>query len=245
MTVPALPTSMGPGRPAAPGSTCQPAGRRRRSARPCARSPAAISEVSRLRSGRPAMPGAAASAASTRARLVMRLRARARRTVARTGAPARSAPATGRAHGRERSAAGRSRTGRAAVRRAAVARAPRAASLASRRAVRAAAPGARRRVLRGVLRAPGEARLALGVDGGEHQAAEQAEVLEEVDALLGPPRRRPSPPRTGGRPGWSAPGCRRAGPTRAAGTGPVASSSPAPTWTAPLILTSCSVSSGR
>ena len=116
------------------------------------------------------------------------------------------------------------------------ARAPRAASLASRRAVRAlrrvpvvawcAACCARQA-------SPG---LALGVDGGEHQAAEHAEVLEEVDALLGPPRRRPPPPRTGGRPGWSAPGCRRAGPTRAAGTARSRAAARPPTCTAPLIL---------
>ena len=69
--------------------------------------------------------------------------------------------------------------------------------------------------------APGEAWLALGVDRREHQPAEQAEVLEEVDALLAPVAWRPSPPRTGDRPGSSGRGCRRAAARRAAGTGPV------------------------
>ena len=199
-----------------------------------ARSPAAISEVSRLTSGSTRVLGERARAASTSARLVCDFDP-GRRTVARTGASAYGA-GHGSTHGRERSATGRSCDRARTVSRAG------APGRRGRPAWPRAAPSARlRRVpvgacCAGVLRPPGQTGPALGVDGGEHQAAEHAEVLEEVDALLGALASRPPPPRTGGRPGWSAPGCRRAGPTRAAGTARSRASARPPTCTAPLIL---------
>ena len=61
-------------------------------------------------------------------------------------------------------------------------------------------------------------------------------VLEEVDPLLGPLRPGPPPPRTGARPGRRHQAAGEQRRATAAGTGPSASISPAPTWTAPLIL---------
>ena len=98
-------------------------------------------------------------------------------------------------------------------------------------------------VLGGPLGAPGQPRLALGVDG-EEQAAEQAEVLEEVLALRGALGRVLLLPERVPRKGGRAPGTRRAR-RRRRGSRPRASSVPAPTMAAPLARTSSSGSSGR
>ena len=86
ITVPAFPTSTDAGPTSGAGVTCHRPGASSITA-PMARSPAAISEVSRLTSGSTSVLGERARAASTRARLVCDLDP-GRRTVACTGAPA-------------------------------------------------------------------------------------------------------------------------------------------------------------
>ena len=67
------------------------------------------------------------------------------------------------------------------------------------------------------LGAPGEARLACGVDGGEDQAAGHRHVLEEVDLLVRACPAGRTPPRTGVRRTSSAPASRPVRTTTAAG----------------------------
>ena len=105
--------------------------------------------------------------------------------------------------------------GRSSARQVSCAR----ASLASRRAL-LASPLASRRTSAAARRArqatPG---LPSVSHGGEEEAAEHRDVLEEVDPLLGLLLRGPAPPRSGGRPRWSAPAWRRARRPRAGGSG--------------------------
>ena len=118
------------------------------------------------------------------------------------------------------------------------------ASAASRRAARGEVPGLAAGVLGDAAGAPGDARLPLGVAGGDHQPAEHRDVLEEVDALLGRARPGRAPPRTGGRPPWSAPASPPARRPRGAAPGRWPAPAPATTWTPPLSRTSVTGSDG-
>ena len=216
---------------------------RRRSSAPSARSAGRHQDrVAATQRVDAATVGPSASAASTSARLVSDFDAGQRHRGSHRPVGARCRPRL--AHDRERSARG------LVAERTTVSRAG-APGPCGRRAgprggrPRARASGAGRRVVCGVLRAPGQAGPALGVDGGEDQAAEHGDVLEEVDALLGSlggVLLLPEPVR---RPASSAPGCRRAASDDSRGKRPSASISPAPTWTAPLIRTREAGSSGR
>ena len=136
---------------------------------------AAISRVSRERSARRTTDGPSAIAARTSARLVSDLLPGSE-TTASTGWAARGAghgsgPVAAR-HPRQPSGAGdqpiRARASLASR------RASWASRFASRRASVATRPGP-----------PGDARLAVGVAGGDDEAAHEGDVLEEVQLLLG------------------------------------------------------------
>ena len=98
--------------------------------------------------------------------------------------------------------------------------------------------------LGGPPRPVADGRLALRVDGGEQQPAQQAGVLEEVARSGRSARSGPRAPRSGARPAWSA----RWTPTStsAVSRGDLlsANSEPAATFTAASTLTHCSTSLG-